>query len=403
MMLIPELFLCPISLDIMADPVTLSTTGRTYDRPNIGRWLAAGHRTCPVTMRPLHKSESKRVLLVPNRTLKHLIDRWLLTGRTISISDLALPTLRDNLDAGTDDAAVVEETLGIVRSLSPPGFCALLLRLLLRCSSSSHDGDDPADPAHALLVELALDCLLASPSAHELATALQTGDASSFAVLLRRGSHRVKTGLCRLINIAADGVMAEQQQLCSMVMGRSEKVMGALAALVHDGGAASDAALMAMSSLCSSDQAIRETAVAAGAVDALLSYISYTTSKAGSGHCGKKPPRAALLSQALETLELVLVSVDAGREAMYAWYGGGTAVLVKMVFRVPFDQGSGSDHAIGSLLVACRESAAVRLDAINAGLLTQLLLLLQSQRASPRAKANALALLKLLRTIWARH
>jgi hypothetical protein len=88
---------------------------------------------------------------------------------------------------------------------------------------------------------------------------------------------------------------------------------------------------------------------------------------------------------------------------MYARYGA-TAVLVKMVFRVPFDQGSGSsDHAIGSLLVACRESAAVRVDAINAGLLTQLLLLLQSQRASPRAKANALALLKLLRTIWARH
>ncbi|KAK1614142.1 hypothetical protein QYE76_019659 [Lolium multiflorum] len=376
----------------MSDPVTLSTTARTYDRPNIHRWLAAGHRTCPVTMQPLPKSESLRVLLVPNLTLKHLIDRWLLTGRTLSISDLALPTLKDNLLAGTDNTTVMEETLRIVRSLSPPGFCALLLRQLLR--HSTHDDDDRA-PAHALLVELTLDCLLASPSAHELAAALHTGIASSVAVLLRRWSLRVKTGLCRLIHIAADA-MAEQQQLRSMFLGRSEQVMGALAALVHDGGAASDAALGAMSSLCSSDQAIRETAVAAGAVDALLSYISY------AGHCRKWPPCAALLSRALETLELVLVSVDAGRQAMYARYGA-TAVLVKMVFRVPFDQGSGSDHAIGSLLVACRESAAVRVDAINAGLLTQLLLLLQSQRASPRAKANALALLKLLRTIWARH
>ena len=42
------------------------------------------------------------------------------------------------------------------------------------------------------------------------------------------------------------------------------------------------------------------------------------------------------------------------------------------------------------------------MDAINAGLLTRLLLLLQSQ-CSPRAKANAMALLKLLRAIWARH
>ncbi|XP_051197343.1 U-box domain-containing protein 26-like [Lolium perenne] len=394
MMLIPELFVCPISLDIMSDPVTLSTTARTYDRPNIRRWLAAGHRTCPVTMRRLPKSGSKEVLLVPNRTLKHLIDRWILTGRTLSISDLALPTLKDNLLAGMDDTTVMEETLRIVMLLSPPGFCALLLRLLLR--HSRHDDDDDRAPAHALLVELALDCLLASPSAHELAASLQTGDVSSFAVVLRRGSLTVRTGLCRLMHIAAD-TMAEQQ-LCIMVLGRSEKVMGALAALVHDGGAASDAALRAMSSLCSSDQAIRETAVAAGAVDALLSYISY-----GAGHCRKWPPCSALLSRALETLEQVLVSVGSGRQAMYARYGA-TAVLVKMVFRVPFDQGSGSsDHAIGSLLVACRESAEVRVDAINAGLLTQLLLLLQSQRASPRAKANALALLKLLRTIWARH
>ncbi|KAK1614157.1 hypothetical protein QYE76_019674 [Lolium multiflorum] len=378
----------------MSDPVTLSTTARTYDRPNIRRWLAAGHRTCPVTMRRLPKSGSKEVLLVPNRTLKHLIDRWILTGRTLSISDLALPTLKDNLLAGMDDSTVMEETLRIVMLLSPPGFCALLLRLLLR--HSRHDDDDDRAPAHALLVELALDCLLASPSAHELAASLQTGDVSSFAVVLRRGSLTVRTGLCRLMHIAADA-MAEQQ-LCIMVLGRSEKIMGALAALVHDGGAASDAALRAMSSLCSSDQAIRETAVAAGAVDALLSYISY-----GAGHCRKWPPCSALMSRALETLEQVLVSVGSGRQAMYARYGA-TAVLVKMVFRVPFDQGSGSsDHAIGSLLVACRESAAVRVDAINAGLLTQLLLLLQSQRASPRAKANALALLKLLRTIWARH
>uniref|UniRef100_A0ACD5Z397 Uncharacterized protein n=1 Tax=Avena sativa TaxID=4498 RepID=A0ACD5Z397_AVESA len=288
MMVIPELFLCPISLDIMSDPVTISTTAGTYDRPNIRRWLAAGHRTCPVTMRHLPKSDSEQALLVPNRTLKYLIDRWLLTGRTISMSDLALPTLRDNLlNAGTEDAAVVEETLRIVRALYPPGFCALLLRLLIRCSSREEDDD----PAHALLVELALDCLLTAPSAHELAGALLASDAGSFAVLLRRGSLGVKTGLCRLIHIAADAIAEQQQQrrrLCSMViLGRSEQLMGALAALVRDGGAASDAALIAISSLCASAQAIRETAVAAGAVDALLSYISYATGPAPPGIAGR--------------------------------------------------------------------------------------------------------------------
>uniref|UniRef100_A0A8R7V651 U-box domain-containing protein n=1 Tax=Triticum urartu TaxID=4572 RepID=A0A8R7V651_TRIUA len=383
MMLIPEVFLCPISLDLMSDPVTLLPTGQTYDRPSIRRWLAAGHRTCPVTMRPLPHHASG--LLAPNRTLKHLIDRWLL------LADLALPTLRDNLlnaaaaapESSPTVAAV--ETLRIVRSLSPPGFCALLLRLLM-LRSRDH-----------VLAELALDCLLASPSTRELADALQEEKKlpSSLAFLLRQGRPKIKIGLCRLIHtvgaVAVDAVVA---------LGRSEPVMGALANLVRDdtGGAASDAALRAMCSPCSSDQASREAAVAAGAVDALLSYISYGGSR-------KRPSSHALWTLALETLELVLVSVDAGRQAMYA-RPGATAVLVKMVFRVPSGQdrvgSGGSEHAIGSLLVACRESAEARVDAINAGLLTRLLLLLQSQ-CSPRAKANAMALLKLLRAIWARH
>ena len=141
---------------------------------------------------------------------------------------------------------------------------------------------------------------------------------------------------------------------------------------MHDSSAASDAALRAMSSICSSDQASREMVVAAGAVDALLSYISSSTTGAGYGHCGKRPSRA-LCALALETLEILLVSVDAGRQAMYAW-PGATAVLVKMVFQVPFDHGSGSsEHAIGSLLAVCRESTVVRVDAVNAGLFTQLL------------------------------
>ncbi|CAM0902262.1 unnamed protein product [Alopecurus aequalis] len=404
MMVIPKLFLCPISLDLMSDPVTLLATGETYDRPNIHRWLAAGQRTCPVTMHPLLKSELERVMLVPNRTLKHLIDRWVLTGCTLSISDLALPTLKDNLlvlNADSDDTMVMAETLRIVRALSPPGFCALLLRLLLKLPSRSHDDDSAA--AHLLLVELALDCLLASPCAHELADALQTGDAYSFALLLQQGSLKVKTSMCRLIQIAADA-KAEQQQLCRVApLGRAgaEPVMAALASLMHNIGAASDAALRAMSSLCSLDQVSRETVVAAGAVDTLLSYISSTTG-ARSGHCRKRPSRA-LCTLALETLELVLISVDASRQAIYS-RPGATAILVKMVFRVPFDHGSGSsEHAIGSLLAVCRESAAVRVDAINAGLLTQLLLLLQSQCGSPRAKSKARALLKLFRAIWARQ
>ncbi|KAL6651690.1 hypothetical protein ACP70R_010615 [Stipagrostis hirtigluma subsp. patula] len=374
---VPELLMCPISLDLMSEPATLRSTGQTYDRASIHRWLADGHRTCPVTMQRLPDLDTA---LVPNRTLKHLVDRWLLTGRPADISGLALPALRDNLlqQQRSASTSVLVETLRIVRSLSPAGFCPLLLRLL----QTQADGGGE-------VVELALDCLLGSPSTQELAGALHdalTGNgamsSSTLVLLLRQGTTvKAKTGSCRLIAAAA----AAREDVC-MLLGHTEQLMAAMANLVSNGDdAVAEAALMAMSSLCSSEST-RATAVAAGAVDALIAYVS-----ASAG------PRAATTT-CLQTLELLL-SLDAGREAMHR-HPDAAAVLVKMVFRVPSDlqAGSVSEHAVGSLLVACRASSRLRVDAINAGLLTQLLLLLQSQ-CTPAAKANATAL---LRAVWAR-
>ncbi|EXB39655.1 E3 ubiquitin-protein ligase [Morus notabilis] len=70
-------FLCPISLQIMNDPVT-AVTGITYDRESIEKWLstaAAGDATtitCPVTMQPLPRDSD----LTPNHTLRRLIQAW---------------------------------------------------------------------------------------------------------------------------------------------------------------------------------------------------------------------------------------------------------------------------------------------------------------------------------------
>lgn len=47
----PELFLCPISYQIMQDPVVLVETGQMYDRASITHWFEIGHNTCPLTGR----------------------------------------------------------------------------------------------------------------------------------------------------------------------------------------------------------------------------------------------------------------------------------------------------------------------------------------------------------------
>lgn len=66
----PEDFRCPISLELMTDPVTVST-GQTYDRSSIQRWLKAGNITCPKTGERLTSTE-----LVPNSALRKLIKRF---------------------------------------------------------------------------------------------------------------------------------------------------------------------------------------------------------------------------------------------------------------------------------------------------------------------------------------
>ncbi|RHN62563.1 putative aminoacyltransferase, E1 ubiquitin-activating enzyme [Medicago truncatula] len=70
---LPEHFKCPISLEIMSDPVILSS-GHTFDRPSIQRWLDEGHRTCPITKLPLPDSP----ILIPNHALRSLISSYTL-------------------------------------------------------------------------------------------------------------------------------------------------------------------------------------------------------------------------------------------------------------------------------------------------------------------------------------
>lgn len=67
---IPNDFRCPISLEIMKDPVIVST-GQTYERSCIEKWLQAGHGTCPKTQQTLSS-----MALTPNYVLRSLIAQW---------------------------------------------------------------------------------------------------------------------------------------------------------------------------------------------------------------------------------------------------------------------------------------------------------------------------------------
>ncbi|KAK8521434.1 hypothetical protein V6N13_077536 [Hibiscus sabdariffa] len=105
----PEDFRCPISLELMIDPVTVST-GQTYDRSSIQKWLKAGHTICPKTGEKLTSTE-----LVPNTNLRKLIHQFC-------------------ADRGVSLAKTGKKSQGITRMIVPgsPAAMKFLTKLLVR-------------------------------------------------------------------------------------------------------------------------------------------------------------------------------------------------------------------------------------------------------------------------------
>ncbi|KAK4780014.1 hypothetical protein SAY87_016120 [Trapa incisa] len=66
----PEELRCPISLQLMYDPVIISS-GQTYERICIEKWFRDGHNTCPKTQQKL-----THLCLTPNYCVKGLIGSW---------------------------------------------------------------------------------------------------------------------------------------------------------------------------------------------------------------------------------------------------------------------------------------------------------------------------------------
>lgn len=66
----PEELRCPISLQLMYDPVVISS-GQTYERACIDKWFDSGNTTCPKTRKQL-----SQLLRTPNYCIKGLIASW---------------------------------------------------------------------------------------------------------------------------------------------------------------------------------------------------------------------------------------------------------------------------------------------------------------------------------------
>ncbi|XP_016182036.1 E3 ubiquitin-protein ligase PUB22 [Arachis ipaensis] len=164
---VPPFFLCPISLEIMKDPVTVST-GITYDRESIETWLfSAKNNTCPVTKQQLSSSDFSD--LTPNHTLRRLIQSWCTINASHGIQRIPTPKppvnrnqisklLKDASRSTTVNqikclrklksiASGSETNKRCMEAAGAVDFLASVVNNNIDCSSSDHHDDDDDDEA----------------------------------------------------------------------------------------------------------------------------------------------------------------------------------------------------------------------------------------------------------------
>ncbi|KAG8637480.1 U-box domain-containing protein 11 isoform X2 [Manihot esculenta] len=109
---IPDDFLCPISLELMRDPVIVAT-GQTYERSYIQRWIDTGNVTCPKTQQKL-----EHLTLTPNYVLRSLISQWCAKHNIEQPTGLANGRIKKSDGSFRDVSGDIAAIQALVRKLS---------------------------------------------------------------------------------------------------------------------------------------------------------------------------------------------------------------------------------------------------------------------------------------------
>lgn len=379
---VPWYFRCPISLELMQDPVTVAT-GQTYDRASIESWVATGNTTCPVTRAPLAD-----FTLIPNHTLRRLIQEWCVAHRSLGVE--RIPTPKQPADPD------------LIRSLIAqcPGLPALRKLRALARESDKNRLVMATHETRAALVEMAFGAGGGGEEAQAEAMAVLSligmGEAEAVEVVGREervarlgkllGSSQGIMTLEARVNAGAvvEAAAAVSGAEARVVLGVAEGVMEGLVALVDEKGNNARAVrvgIRGLFALCLAKEN-RPRAVAAGAASALARRVA-------EGGCAGEPERA------LAAVER-LCRTEGGRDAVVSGAGGGATAVTTLVRAM---SGRAAEHAAGALVAVVGGSEALQVEAVRAGAMSQLLLMVQGG-CSERAKRKAQHLLKLLRSAW---
>jgi hypothetical protein len=413
-------FLCPISLQLMKDPVTVST-GITYDRESIEKWLfSSENKTCPVTKQQLtHDDANDLIILTPNHTLRRLIQAWCTMNSSYGIERIPTPkppttkTLIEKLLKEASDSSysphlliqtlkklktIASESESNRRCIESAGAVEFLASIVTKnntsCSSScsatelievSFDDDDvegfafdfkigAEDEAINILYNLQL-------SEQGLKTLLNFKNGEfldSSMKLLQKGNYDSRTyAVCLLKSISK---VADPSKLANL----KTEFFVELVQLLKDqiSKKASKATLQTLIQLVEFGRN-RVKAIESGCVSALIELLL---------DCKERKPCEMILV----LLEMLCQCAD-GRFELLS-HGCGLAIVSKKILRVST---MANDRAVRILLSVSRFSAThfVVQEMLRIGVVAKLCLVLQVDSGN-KAKEKAREILKLHSKSW---
>nr|GME08657.1 E3 ubiquitin-protein ligase PUB23-like [Ipomoea batatas] len=386
----PLHFRCPISMEVMKDPVTIST-GVTYERKNIETWFHTyNKKTCPATMQSIERLE-----MTPNHTLKRLIHAWRQSSPSSSSSSKrdelvsllsavettpfkvsCLKKLRTVLEVGDDDVKDDFKRLGGVEVV-----VTIMQQILVE--SSDFVAFRACEEAVGVLHKLPL--MEESDSAMTMRVLFTPELIKSMAVMLQRGSAEARYSAIATFQKLS---RADSENWNAMVQEQGIEFFKSLLEIISDDYAsakASSSALQLLIDILDGSKRARLKATEAGGVCTLIDLLP----DAAGSKCEK----------IMYLIKLLCESAD-GRLAL-AEHGLGIAAVSKKMLNVST---AATKIGVKILALICGSHPAERVleEMLMYGAVKKLVALLHIGGASS-TKDRAVKIFKMHGNTWKRY
>ncbi|XP_010541793.1 PREDICTED: E3 ubiquitin-protein ligase PUB22-like [Tarenaya hassleriana] len=411
---VPPFFLCPISLEIMKDPVIVST-GITYDRESIEKWLFSGkNKTCPVTKQAVTDTDP-----TPNHTLRRLIQSWCTLNASYGIERIPTPKppickseieklIRDSASSYQNQVKTLKRLRQILlenatnrRCLEAAGVPEFLAKILRDSIDSYNSSSSPsASNLNDLCYSNMENGFDSSKSLTDEALSLLYNLETSESVLKNLVNNENGIDIVQLLTKIMQCGIYESRAYASLLLKNILEVADPMQIIVlkteiftevfqilHDqiSHKATKSALQILVNICPWGRN-RHKAVEAGAISVIIELLMDET-----------------FSSVRRIIEMVMVVLDllcqcAEGRAEFLNHGAAIAVVSKKILRV---SQTASERAVRVLLSVGRFCATASLlqEMLQLGVVAKLCLVLQVSCGN-KTKEKAKELLRLHARVW---